>query len=67
MGKVSELAYDIEQLYIDGLSPKAIAAELGCPLTTVYEWLEEIGMDGTGDVETIEPDEDTYEDNYFGA
>ena len=69
MSKVSELAYDIEQLYIEGFSPKSIATQLGCPISLVYDWLAEVGMDGTGDIETIEPDEDTYEDDssYFGA
>jgi DNA-directed RNA polymerase specialized sigma24 family protein len=40
MSKMAELAYDIEQLYIEGFSPKAIAVQLGCPLTVVYDWLE---------------------------
>jgi hypothetical protein len=40
MSKVAELAYDIEQLYIEGLHPTKIAKELGCPLTMVYDWLE---------------------------
>ena len=40
MSKVAELAYDIEQLYIEGYSPKTIAAMLECPMTMVYDWLE---------------------------
>ena len=44
MSKMAELAYDIEQLYIEGFSPKSIATQLGCPLTTVYEWLEEFNL-----------------------
>jgi DNA-directed RNA polymerase specialized sigma24 family protein len=40
MSKVAELAYDIEQLYIEGFSPKAIATQLECPLELVYDWLE---------------------------
>lgn len=40
MSKMAELAYDIEQLYIEGFSPKAIAVQLECPLTVVYNWLE---------------------------
>ena len=43
MSKVAELGYDIEQLYIEGYSPKSIAMQLECPLTTVYEWLERYG------------------------
>jgi transposase len=41
---MSELAYDIEQLYIDGHRPKTIALMLECPIETVYDWLEEIGV-----------------------
>ena len=41
MSVMSELAYDIEQLYIEGYSPKTIAAQLGCPLTMIYDWLEQ--------------------------
>jgi hypothetical protein len=44
MSKVAELAYDIEQLYIEGFSPKTIAAQLGCPLEIVYDWIEEQGV-----------------------
>ena len=40
MSKVAELAYDIEQLYIEGYSPKTISVLLGCPVDTVYDWLE---------------------------
>ena len=43
MSKVAELGYDIEQLYIEGYSPKSIAVQLECPLTLVYEWLEAYG------------------------
>jgi len=40
MSKMAELAYDIEQLYIEGFSPKSISVQLECPLTVVYDWLE---------------------------
>lgn len=40
MGKVSELAYDIEQLYIEGYSPRYISLRLECPIEMVYDWLE---------------------------
>ena len=40
MSKLDELAYDIEQLYIEGYSPKSIAIQLGCELSMVYDWLE---------------------------
>lgn len=44
MSKVADLAYDIEQLYIEGYSPKTIAMMLECPIEQVYNWLEEIGV-----------------------
>jgi hypothetical protein len=40
MSKLAELAYDIEQLYIEGFSPKSISVQLGCTLEMVYDWLE---------------------------
>ena len=40
MSKLAELAYDIEQLYIEGYSPKSISVQLGCTLEMVYDWLE---------------------------
>ena len=55
MSKVAELAYDIEQLFIEGYSPKTIAAQLGCPLETVYDWIENNGCD------TLD-EEDEFED-----
>ena len=44
MSKMAELAYDIEQLYIEGYSPKSIAIQLECPLSIVYDWLEQTGV-----------------------
>ena len=44
MSKMSDLAYDIEQLYIEGYSPKSIAAQLSIPIDTVYDWLESNGV-----------------------
>ena len=41
MSKVAELAYDIEQYYIEGYSPKTIAAMLECPIEIVYDWLDQ--------------------------
>jgi DNA-directed RNA polymerase specialized sigma24 family protein len=41
MSGIKDLAYDIEQLYIDGFSPTRIAKILDCPLGIVYDWLEE--------------------------
>ena len=44
MSKMAELAYDIEQLYIEGYSPKSIAIQLECPLSVIYDWLEEVNV-----------------------
>ena len=45
MSKMNELAYDIEQLYIEGYGPKSIAVQLGCPVDIVYDWIESNGCD----------------------
>jgi hypothetical protein len=37
---MSDLSYDIEQLYIDGLSAKSIARILDCPVEMVLGWIE---------------------------
>ena len=44
MSKVADLAYDIEQLYIEGHSAKMIAALLDCPIEMVLGALEEMGV-----------------------
>ena len=54
MSVMSELAYDIEQLYIEGYSPKTIAAMLSCPIEIVYGWLEETGVDSTDELSPYE-------------
>ena len=40
MSKIAELAYDIEQLYIEGFSAKTISVMLECPIEIVYGWIE---------------------------
>lgn len=52
MSKVAELAYDIEQLYIEGHSPKIIAMLLECPVDIVFQWLEQ---EGVGEAEELSP------------
>jgi hypothetical protein len=44
MSKMAELSYDIQELYIDGLGAKQIAAELGCPVEMVLGELAEMGV-----------------------
>ncbi len=42
---MSDLAYDIEQLYIEGLNPAQIAQELECPKSLVLDWMREQGIE----------------------
>ena len=51
MSKLAELAYDIEQLYIEGFSPRSISVQLECPLELVYDWLEQTNLDGDVDAQ----------------
>ena len=41
---MSDLAYDIEQLYIEGHSAKIIARMLDCPLELVLGAIQEMGV-----------------------
>ena len=52
MSVMSELAYDIEQMYIEGYSPKTIAAILGCPISMIYDWM---ASEGVGEAEEHSP------------
>lgn len=52
MSKIADLAYDIEQMYIEGYSPKTISALLECPIEMVYDWME---AEGLGEVEELSP------------
>ena len=40
MSKMADLAYDIEQLYIEGFGARSIAVKLKCPIDVVYGWIE---------------------------
>ena len=44
MSKVKDLAYDVETLFIDGLTAKSIAAELDCPVELVINILADFGV-----------------------
>ena len=44
MSKMDDLIYDIEQLYIEGMSAKQIAQELNCPIKMVKDWIKHIGV-----------------------
>ena len=45
MSVMSELAYDIEQLYIEGKSVRTIAVELNVGIEIVEGWIREVGVD----------------------
>ena len=49
--QMAQLSYEIEQLYIEGFSPKTIALMLECPIDLVYSWLEEQSVDEAEDRE----------------
>lgn len=55
MSKVSELAYDIEQLYIEGMSARQIANELDCPIKMVLAALEEMNVEDADESEIYSP------------
>jgi hypothetical protein len=60
MSKVAELAYDIEQLYIEGHSAKMIATLLECPIELVLGQLQEMGVADA-------PQEEEIYSPYYGA
>jgi hypothetical protein len=62
MSKVSELAYDIEQLYIEGMSARMISLTLDCPIKMVLAALEEMNVEDVAET----PQEEVYSP-YYGA
>ena len=59
MSKMSELSYDIQELYIEGFNSRAIAAELNCPLEIVLGALSEMNVEDSKQDEEYSP--------YYGA
>jgi transposase len=51
------LDYDIEQLYIEGHSPKMIAKILDCDVEAVYRWIEGVNVAA----------DETEDQEYYGA
>jgi hypothetical protein len=41
---MKDLAYDIQELYIEGFNSRAIAQELGCPIEIVLGALEAMNV-----------------------
>ena len=60
MSGIKDLAYDIQELYIEGFNSRAIADELGCPIEVVLGALEAMSVADT-------PQEDEIYSPYFGA
>ena len=60
MSVMKDLAYDIEQLYIDGFNSRAIAEELGCPIEVVLGALKAMNVADA-------PQEDEVYSPYHGA
>jgi hypothetical protein len=54
MSIMKDLAYDIEQLYIEGFNSRAIAQELGCPIEIVLGALEAMNVKDVADVPQYE-------------
>lgn len=44
MSMMKDLAYDIQELYIEGFNSRAIAAELNCPIEIVLGALEDMNV-----------------------
>ena len=45
MSMMKDLAYDIQELYIEGFNSRAIAAELNCPIEIVLGALAEMSVE----------------------
>ena len=45
MSAIKDLYYDIEALFIEGMSPSQIAKELNCPVGIVKGALDSFGVD----------------------
>jgi len=56
MSAIKDLAYDIQELYIEGFNSRAIADELGCPIEVVLGALEAMNV-----ADSPQEDFDPYE------
>lgn len=50
MSRMEELYWDIESMYIDGVSARRIATILECPIETVYAVLNDMGVDDVAEM-----------------
>ena len=67
MSKIAELAYDIEQLFIEGLTEKNIAKTLDIPVEDVYSWLAQHNIIEDEDAELEAFNMDEVDESYYGA
>ena len=67
MSKLKDLAYDIEALYIEGLTEKNIAKTLDIPVEVVYAWQAENGIADDIDAAEWEELEAFDQGDYYGA
>jgi len=65
MGAVKDLFYDIETLFIEGYSAKAISVQLGIPIREVYDVLDTFGV-AEDDMDVADQPQDESS-NYYGA
>jgi hypothetical protein len=63
MGAVKDLFYDIESLFIEGYSAKAIAVQLDIPIREVHDVLDTFGVSE----EDMDVADQPQNDNYYGA
>ena len=49
MSTMKDLAYDIQELYIEGFNSRAIAQELECPIEIVLGALEAMNVEDVAD------------------
>lgn len=56
MNSTDTLFYDIESMYIDGMSARRIAQILECSIETVFAVLEEMSVTDTPDTGTTQPE-----------
>jgi len=67
MSKMAEIAYDIEQLFIEGLTEKNIAKTLDIPVEMVYDWMAQNSIIEDEDDELQVYDMEEVYSPYYGA
>ena len=56
---MSELEWQIQELFIEGYGPRTIAVQLGCDIELVYGWMKQNGV-------VEEPQDDEIYSPYLG-